>query len=72
MGNCLAEYPETLNLKLRIVLRPVGARPLFVIEEPDHALAREHLSGISRNRALAMASLGLHQRRGGFPDARKG
>lgn len=54
LGNSLAEYPETLNLKLRIVLQPVGARPLFVVEEPDHSLAQEQSSGITRDRALRM------------------
>ncbi len=72
LGNSLAEYPETLNLKLRIVLQPVGARPLFVVEEPDHSLAKEQSAGITRNRALAMASLVLHQQRGGFSDVGKG
>jgi hypothetical protein len=72
LGNSLAEYPETLNLKLRIVLQPVGARPLFVVEEPDHSLAQEQSSGITRDRALRMASLVLHQERGGFPANLKG
>lgn len=69
LGNSLAEYPETLNLKLRIVLQRVGARPLFVVEETDHPLAIEQSSGITRDRALAIL---LHQERGGFPEAFKG
>jgi hypothetical protein len=72
LGNSLAEYPETLNLKVRIVLQPVGARPLFVVEDTDHPLAIEQSSGITRDRALAMAALSLHQVRGGFPEASKG
>jgi hypothetical protein len=72
LGNSLAEYPETLNLKLRIMLRPVGQRPLFVIEEPDHPLAIEQSLGIARERALAMAALVLHQAHGGFPEASRG
>jgi len=72
LGNSLAEYPETLNLKLRIVLQPVGARPLFVVEDTDHPLAVEQSSGITRDRALAMAALLLHQARGGFPETFKG
>jgi hypothetical protein len=70
--NSLAEYPETFNLKMRIVLQPVGARPLFVVEEADHPLAIEQSSGITRERALAMSALVLHQERGGFPEAFKG
>jgi hypothetical protein len=71
LGNSLAEYPETLNLKTRIVPQPVGARPLFVIEEAAHALAIQQSSGITRERALAMSALVLHQERGGFPEAFK-
>lgn len=71
LGNSLAEYPETLNLKLRIMLQPVGSRPLFVVEETDHALAIEQSSGITLDRALAMAALLLHRERGGFPAAFK-
>jgi hypothetical protein len=71
LGNSLAEYPETLNLKLRIALQPLGARPVRVIEEADHLLAIEQSSGITYDRALAMAALLLHQERGGFPEAFK-
>jgi hypothetical protein len=45
---------------------------LFVIEESEHPLAIEQSFGITRDRALGMASLVLHQERGGFPDALKG
>jgi hypothetical protein len=69
LGNSLADYPETLNLKLRIALQPLRARPLLVIEETDHPLAIEQSSGITHDRALAMAALLLHQARGGFPEA---
>jgi len=33
LANSLSIYPETLNLKLRIVLQPVGVRPLFFLED---------------------------------------
>src|SRR5690349_8147603 len=29
LANSIKDYPETLNLKLKIVLQPVGTRPLF-------------------------------------------
>jgi hypothetical protein len=47
LANSLAEYPETLNLKLKILLQPVGTRPLFVVEEPTHQLAIEQTHSIS-------------------------
>jgi hypothetical protein len=72
LGNSLAEYPETLNLKLQLVLQPIWARPLFIVEETGHPLAIEQSLGITPERALEMASLLLHQARSGFPDAFKG
>ena len=69
LANSLSVYPPTLNLKVQIVIRPVGERPLFVVEETDHALAIEQSSGITHEKALAMAALLLHQERGGFPAA---
>jgi hypothetical protein len=70
LGNSLAEYPETLNLKTEILVQPVGTRPLFVIEESEHPLAIEQASGISRARAWELASLALHSQPGGFPESR--
>lgn len=72
LGNSLSVYPPTLNLKVQIVIRPVEERPLFVAEESGHALAIEQSAGITREKALAMAALLLHQERGGFPEAFKG
>jgi hypothetical protein len=66
LANSLSVYPPTPNLKLRIVMQPVGTRPLFVIEE-EHPLATEQRGGISRDRAMDLAALLLHQERGGFP-----
>jgi hypothetical protein len=67
LANSLSVYPPTLNLKLQILIRPVGERPLFVVEETDHALAIEQSTGITHDKASAMAALLLHQQRGGFP-----
>jgi hypothetical protein len=50
------------------VIQPLGERPLFVIEEDNHQLAIEQGSGITRERALELAALLLHQQRGGFPE----
>jgi hypothetical protein len=60
LANSLSIYPPTLNLKLNILIQPVGARPLLVIEETDHLLAIEQRSGITRTRAQELASLLLH------------
>jgi hypothetical protein len=65
LGNAVSVYPSTLNLKVRIEIQPVGTRPLLFIEETDHPLAVEQRSGITRDRAVALASLLLHQQRGG-------
>ena len=63
LANSLSVHPETLNLKIQIVLQPVGTRPLFFLEEAEHPLTIEQRSGIPRVRALELASLLLHQQR---------
>ena len=60
LANSVSVYPETLNLKLRIVIQPVGTRPLFVIEEEQHHLATEQRRGISRLEAMEVAAILLH------------
>jgi hypothetical protein len=57
LGNSLSIYPDTFNLKLRIEVRPVGERPLFFVEEPDHALAIEQTAGISTETAMQYSCL---------------
>ncbi|HTW59989.1 MAG TPA: DUF2199 domain-containing protein [Terriglobales bacterium] len=66
LANSLAEYPETLNLKIKILIQPIGTRPLFVIEEVDHPFAIEQSSGITQDRAFELAALLLHRKPGGF------
>ncbi|HTD25139.1 MAG TPA: DUF2199 domain-containing protein [Terriglobales bacterium] len=60
LNNSLRMYPETLNLKLEIALQPVGARPLFKVEETGHPLGAEQRDGITRTRAMELAALLLH------------
>jgi hypothetical protein len=69
LANSLAEYPETLNLKVKILLQPVGTRPLFVVEEPTHPLALEQAQGFARDRALHLPSLVMHRRPEGFSES---
>jgi hypothetical protein len=63
LANSLSVYPETLNLKLSILMQPIGVRPLFAIEEPEHPLAAEQQLGITQARAMDLSSLLLHQAR---------
>lgn len=66
LANSLSVYADTLNLKTKILVQPVGTRPLFVIEE-EHALAVEQKSGISEDRVQELAALLLHQQKPGWP-----
>jgi hypothetical protein len=61
IANSLSEYPETLNLKCEIIIQPVGARPLFRLDEPEPPLTVEQRIGITRSRALELVGLVLHQ-----------
>lgn len=61
LANSLSEYPATLNLKCEILIQPVGTRPLFRLEEAGHPFTVEQQFGITRNRALELVGLLLHQ-----------
>jgi hypothetical protein len=67
LANCLSIYAETLNLKVKILIMPVGTRPPSEVEELEHLLAVEQRSGITEQRAQELASLLLHQQRFGWP-----
>jgi hypothetical protein len=54
---------------VQILIRPVGERPILLVEENDHGLAVEQRSGITRKRAWELAALLLHQQRSGLPEA---
>ena len=69
LGNSLSIYPETLNLKVQILIRPVGERPTLLVEENDHCLAAEQRSGITQERAWELVALLLHQQRSGLQEA---
>ncbi|HLY99826.1 MAG TPA: DUF2199 domain-containing protein [Candidatus Angelobacter sp.] len=61
INNALSEYPNTFNLKCTIRIQPVGARPLFYIDEPEHPLAQEQRAGISLHRVQQIASALIHK-----------
>jgi len=50
LGNNLALYLTTSNLKLKVQIEPLGSRPKFFVEE-DHQLQREQRHGISLHTA---------------------
>jgi hypothetical protein len=56
-ANSLSIYPETLNLKLEIRIKPVGARPAFVLEDPEHPMAAEQGIGLTMQQAEEYACL---------------
>jgi hypothetical protein len=47
--------PSTMNLKCRIIVQPVGQRPLIIIEEPEHPLAVQQKFGIDKALAMELA-----------------
>jgi hypothetical protein len=61
LNNNIPTYePETFDLKCTLMIQPIGTRPLFVIEEPEHPLAIDQRHGISMNRVLQIASIAYH------------
>lgn len=56
----LPGYPETLNLKTNVHTRPVGQRPLIVLEPTDHPLAVEQREGVTMARVREIAEIVEH------------
>ena len=71
LANSLSTYPTTLNMKTKIVIQPMGTRPLFILEELEHPFAAEQQSGITEQRAQELAALLLHQVKHGWPSEYK-
>jgi hypothetical protein len=62
LANRLPGYDsDAFNLKCTIKLQHLGMRPLFVIDEPEHPLAREQRNGISLQRARTIAAIVRHK-----------
>jgi hypothetical protein len=59
-GLMMNYYPPALNLKLTIRLGPVGQRPLFSIDEPEHPLAIAQRDGMTLLQAVKLATDLLH------------
>jgi hypothetical protein len=61
LGNSLTVYaPETFNLKLSVKLRPVGERPLFIVEDPDHPLGLAQRNGMTHQQVQDLVSALMH------------
>lgn len=61
LNNNIPTYdPETFNLKCTIRIQPVGSRPLFLVDEPEHPLAIDQRQGISMDRVRRIASIVHH------------
>jgi len=60
LSNRLPFYPDTLELKLKVVLQPDGQRPLLELEPNDHPLAVDQRDGIAWARAVEMAEALMH------------
>ncbi len=56
LSTSLPHYPETLNLKTNIHMRPVGERPTIELEPTNHSLAVEQRQGITVARAQSLAN----------------
>lgn len=61
LGNSLKVYsPETFNLRLSIKLSPVGERPLFIVEAPEHPLGIAQRNGMSNEQVQDLLSALMH------------
>jgi len=61
LGNSLNVYSqETFNLKLSVKLRPVGERPLFIVEDLDHPLGIAQRGGMTNEDVQKLVSALMH------------
>jgi hypothetical protein len=59
-SNRIDGYPETLNLKARVMLRQHPLRPLIELEPGDHPLAVDQRNGITIDRVLKILEAHRH------------
>ena len=62
--NSVPGYPDTQLLKTYLHVREYPMRPWVELEPTEHPLAVDQREGLSRERAIAMASELLHEREG--------
>lgn len=60
LSNRIPSYPDTLNLKLKILLQGGHRRPHFIPEPTEHPLSLAHYDGIGIDEATAIAERLLH------------
>lgn len=60
LSNRIPEYPDTLNLKTLVHLRPGGRRPSIQLEPTDHPLAVHQREGVVLEDLLATIADHLH------------
>ena len=61
LSNRLPGYPDTLNLKTNVHLRPYPTRPRIELEPTDHSLAVDQRVGIDHFRVKELVELGIHE-----------
>ena len=64
LANALSIYPDTLNQRLEVQIKPVGSRPLFILEDAENLLAIEQRTGLTAQQAAHYACLLLRMARG--------
>ena len=64
LANALSIYPNTLNQCLEVHIKPVGSRPLFILEDAENLLAIEQRNGLTAQQAAYYACLLLRMARG--------
>ena len=60
LQSSLPYVPTAVNLKVALHTQPLGERPLIVLHERDHPLAREQQGGIAISRVREIAEHMLH------------
>jgi hypothetical protein len=60
LANALPLYSDTLNLRVLLFNQPLGMRPLIIVEEAHHVLAKQQKAGIAQGEAIEYATFLMH------------
>lgn len=60
LANALVGYPDTINLQVQVTWREGGLRPLVSLHPCDNPAYADASSGLTPDRAAALASRALH------------
>ena len=60
LSNAIADFPDSLNLRLDVVTAELDVRPRFILHDADHPLVRAQREGVTTDLVREIAHRHLH------------